>query len=173
MLGLPTGARFREDVSPAQLAAPSSRSRFPEVFGHQLSRTTPGLRAARLYGWVSTYSDGRRFCRGRGVPHSCRFRYGLGQLMAGCCPGALFCLGFYGKISRVSPRRRGVRTLGRGRRRLSRACGHVVLEEGMAVRAVGEVDVEDHRVVDCLPHAVADDLLVVLVMEKTGFIGAR
>ena len=56
--------------------------------------------------------------------------------MAGCCPRALFCLGFYGKISRTPPRRRGVRTLGRGRRRLSRACGHVVLEEGMAVRAV-------------------------------------
>ena len=30
---------------------------------------------------------------------------------------------------------------------------------------MGEVDVEDHRVVDCLPHAVADDLLVVLRLD--------
>ena len=86
--------------------------------------------------------------------------------MAGCCPRALFCLGFYGKISRAPPRRRDVRALGRGRRRLSRACGHAVLEEGMAVRSVGEVDVEDHRIVDCPLHAVADDLLVVLRLDQ-------
>ena len=35
----------------------------------------------------------------------------------------------------------------------------------MAVRSVGEVDVEDHRVVDCPSHAVADDLLVVLRLD--------
>ena len=35
----------------------------------------------------------------------------------------------------------------------------------MAVRSVGEVDVENHRVVDCPSHAVADDLLVVLRLD--------